>query len=414
MIAAPAPQNESSRLAALAACNILDTAPEADYDRITRLASIICGTPIALVSLVDRERQWFKSRVGLEAPETHRDLAFCAHAILNPSEAMVVPDTFADERFRDNPLVVGGPKIRSYLGCPLTLSTGETLGTLCAIDTEARTFTSTQLEALQLLSEQVMDAIELRDKLRIVSESESLVQEAKATLEKLVGQLTESNTELERFAHVASHDLQEPIRMITSFSGLIQSRYGEQLDPQANKYLTYVIEGGERMHTMITDLLQYARTGNSAALYKTTDSGNELRHALDNLAAVILERQAEITFDVLPQIRCNPVPFMRLLQNLIGNALKFQKEDASPEIHIGAQDQGEFWRFSIADNGIGMDEEGVKVIFEPFRRLHSWKEYRGTGIGLAECKKIVESHGGTIWVTSEPGKGSTFYFTIPK
>ena len=395
-------------------CNILDTGPEENYDRITRLTAIVCETPIALISLVDRERQWFKSRVGLEAAETHRDLAFCSHALLNPSEPMIVSDTLEDERFHDNPLVLGDPGIRSYMGCPLTLSTGETLGTLCAIDTKPRSPTSTQVEALKLLAEQVVDAIELRGKLKTVSESEELVRKAKVALEELVGRLSESNAELERFAYVASHDMQEPIRMITSFSSLIQSRYAANLDSDANKYLTYVVEAGERVRVMISDLLQYARLGNSANPCKLFAVGDELCHALGNLAAAIQERNAEITYDKLPTIQGNPGPFLRLLQNLIGNALKFQKENVSPRVHVGVEELTEFWRFSITDNGIGMDQEGAKVIFEPFRRLHSWHEYRGTGIGLAECKRIVEKHGGTISVSSTPGQGSSFYFTIPK
>ena len=305
-------------------CNILDTGPEENYDRITKLAAIICATPIALISLVDRERQWFKSRVGLEAAETHRDFAFCSHALLNPSEVLIVSDTQEDDRFHDNPLVIGEPKIRSYIGCPLTLSTGETLGTLCAIDTKPRVPTSAQIEALKLLAEQVIDAIELRHKLKEVSESEELVRRAKSALQEMVDRLAESNTELERFAYVASHDMQEPIRMITSFSSLIQSRYAQNLDPEAIKYLAYVVDAGERIGSMIRDLLQYARLGNSASAHKLVNAEDELRHALDNLAAAIQERKAEITHDKLPAVHCNPISFMRLLQNLIGNALKFQ------------------------------------------------------------------------------------------
>ena len=401
-------------MAALVACNILDTGPEEDYDRITRLTAIICETPIALISLIDRDRQWFKSRVGLAAAETHRDFAFCSHALLNPSEMLVVPDTHEDERFHDNPLVVGAPNIRFYIGCPLTLSTGETLGTLCAIDSKPRTLSSTQVEALKLLGEQVVEAIELRDKLKIVSKSEELVRVSKAELEKTVGLLSESNTELERFAYVASHDMQEPMRMITNFSSLIQSRYAQNLDPEAIKYLTYIVEGGERIQAMIRELLQYARLRNSAFIFKRVDAEHELCHALHNLAVAIQERKAEITHDKLPAIQSDAVSFMRLLQNLIGNALKFQLDCVRPRVHVGVEELEEFWRFSVTDNGIGMDDEGVRVIFEPFRRLHSWHEYRGTGIGLAECKKVVESHGGKIGVSSAPGQGSCFYFTIPK
>ena len=168
------------------------------------------------------------------------------------------------------------------------------------------------------------------------------------------------------------------------------------------------------MQAMVNDLLEYARIGSNNIQRGLVNASEEIKHVIENLSSLIKECNADITYDDLPTFKGNPVQFMRLLQNLIGNGLKYQKRDNTPKIHIAFQDKGDNWCFSVQDNGIGIDEEFVKQVFEPFKRLHSWDEYKGTGIGLAVCKKIVENHNGKIWVTSTPGEGSIFYFTLEK
>ena len=234
------------------------------------------------------------------------------------------------------------------------------------------------------------------------------------TRENLISQLMDSNTELERFAYVASHDMQEPLRMIASFSNILGAEYNAKLDKEGQEYIRIVTESAIRMQGMVNDLLEYARIGNNDMRFSIINATDELKHVLENLSASIQYEGAQITYDPLPKIKGNPVQFMRLLQNLIGNGLKYQMESATAYIHITAEDQGDHWLFSIRDNGIGIEEEHRNQIFEPYKRLHTWEEYKGTGIGLAVCKKIVENHGGKIWVTSEPGKGSVFYFTLPQ
>jgi signal transduction histidine kinase len=230
----------------------------------------------------------------------------------------------------------------------------------------------------------------------------------------LLKKLTETNTELERFAYVASHDMQEPLRMIGYFSKLVADEYEKDLDKEGKEYLTLISNAAMRMQVMVADLLDYARTGNDVTRFRPINVTDEMTRVADNLGNIIRETGAKITHDALPNVTGNPVQFMRLMQNLVGNGMKYQKAGTVPHVHISAEDKGSEWIFAVRDNGIGMKPEYLGKIFEPFQRLHSWQEYQGSGIGLAVCKKIVENHGGSIWASSEPGKGSTFYFSLPK
>jgi PAS domain S-box-containing protein len=230
----------------------------------------------------------------------------------------------------------------------------------------------------------------------------------------LLQKLTVSNTELERFAYVASHDMQEPLRMIANFSKLIAREYSEKLDEEGQEYIRLITDSTLRMQAMVADLLQYARIGNDVIRVGSVNGNKELKQVLVNLSETIREHSAVITHDELPVFNGNPIQFMRLMQNLIENSLKYRSEGANAQVHIGVEDRGGNWCISVRDNGIGMQQKYLTQIFEPFKRLHSWQQCQGTGLGLAVCKKIVENLGGTIWVTSEINKGSTFYFTIPK
>ena len=239
-------------------------------------------------------------------------------------------------------------------------------------------------------------------------------KQAEASRQKLLKRLTDSNTELERFAYVASHDMQEPLRMVLNFSQIIANDYADKLDDDGREYLKIIGDSAGRMRDMVQDLLEYARLDRDSARYGQIDLRVELAHVLENLRTLTKESQAVITCDPMPVVQGNGVQLMRLVQNLITNAIKYQKPRRLPVIHIGCEDDGEYWRISVRDNGMGIEDAYIDQIFEPFRRLHSWEGIQGTGLGLSVCRKIVESHGGRIWVVSEPDTGSTFFFTIPK
>jgi light-regulated signal transduction histidine kinase (bacteriophytochrome) len=232
-------------------------------------------------------------------------------------------------------------------------------------------------------------------------------------LKRTAADLERSNKELEQFAYVASHDLQEPLRMVSSYTQLFAKRYKDQLDDKAEKYIDYVVDGAVCMQRLINDLLAYSRVGTRGKLMEPTDSHSVLGEALQNLQVAIDESRAIITNDDLPTLRADASQLGQVFQNLIANAIKFRGE-SPPRIHVSARDRGGDWFFSISDNGIGIDPQHEDRVFAIFQRLHTKQEYPGTGIGLALCKRIVERHGGKIWFESEPGKGSTFYFTIPK
>jgi len=225
-------------------------------------------------------------------------------------------------------------------------------------------------------------------------------------------ELERSNSELERFAYVASHDLQEPLRAVASHVQILAEDYRGKLDADADESIRHAIEGAAHMRLLINDLLAYSRIGRRKEPLEQTSAAQALAMALRQLEVAIRETGAAVTFDELPEVSADPTQLIQLFQNLVGNALKFCDEK-SPRVHVGVEKSDEGWRFSVKDNGIGIDPQHAERIFAPFERLHGRHEYPGTGIGLAICKKIAERHGGRIWVESKPGAGATFRFTMP-
>jgi signal transduction histidine kinase len=223
--------------------------------------------------------------------------------------------------------------------------------------------------------------------------------------------LARSNTDLERFAYVASHDLQEPLRMVTSFLQLLEQRYRGRLDADADEFIRYAVEGAKRMTGMIADLLAFSRAGRKGEA-APSESADLLSRAVANLGVAVQESAAQVTHGPLPRVLLEPSQLIQLFQNLLANSIKFRGE-ARPEIHVAAERRDGEWLFSVRDNGIGLEPASARRIFEMFQRLHPRDRYPGTGMGLAICRRIVESHGGRIWVESRPGEGATFYFALP-
>jgi two-component system, sensor histidine kinase and response regulator len=225
-------------------------------------------------------------------------------------------------------------------------------------------------------------------------------------------ELERSNRDLEEFAYIASHDLQQPLRMISSFVKLLEQHYSGKLDEKADKWINFAVDGANSMHEMINNLLEYSRVGTKGKAFETTESEGLLKLALANLRIAVQESGTQVTYDNLPTVRADRFQILRLFQNLIDNAIKF-RGDESPRIHVSAKRDASRWVFSLQDNGIGVDPRYSDQIFVIFRRLHSSAKYPGSGMGLAICRKIVERHGGWIWVESAHGKGSTFFFSLP-
>jgi light-regulated signal transduction histidine kinase (bacteriophytochrome) len=241
---------------------------------------------------------------------------------------------------------------------------------------------------------------------------EQRVADRTEDLQQRTTELSRSNADLEQFAYVASHDLREPLRTVSSYCELVQNRLTDQIDEETASYLRQAIQATGRMRTLINDLLTYSRVGTRGKPFQPADCNELADIAVANLQVVIQETSAQITHDKLPVVQGDATQLIQLFQNLIDNAIKFRGE-RSPRVHLSAEKRDREWLFSVRDNGIGMECEDKSRIFLLFQRLHTTAEYPGTGIGLAVCKKTVERHGGRIWVESQPGAGSVFYFTIP-
>ncbi|EGF92590.1 histidine kinase-, DNA gyrase B-, and HSP90-like ATPase family protein [Asticcacaulis biprosthecium C19] len=232
--------------------------------------------------------------------------------------------------------------------------------------------------------------------------------------EHLLNQLIESNTDLERFAHVASHDMQEPVRMVNIYSQMVAEDYKDRLDEKGRRYLGIISTSARRMHLMVQDLLRYSRLKNEPVEAAVVDLEDLMVHVRANLGQRLTDTGARIESGKLPQVSGNSVQLQRLLENLIGNAITYQPEGQTPVITVAAAEASGRWTVGVTDNGIGIAPENAETIFEAFRRLHTWDAYNGTGLGLSICRKIVERHGGKIWVEPAPGGGSRFCFTLGK
>ncbi len=394
------PKNEEERINALKSYGILDTLPEEDYDNLTRIAALICDTPVALINMIDSERSFLKSAKGTNIFESPREYSFCAHAINNPSELMVVNDSREDDRFADNPLVTGDPHIIFYAGMPLVTDDGYALGSICVMDYKPGELNEAQQNALKSLSHQVMQLMELRMKNR--------------QLQAYQNKLELYASGMESFAQMASHDLKDPLRMISLFLQKLKNNYSEVLDGKAKEYVDFSINASKKMTLLVNDLLNYAALDKDT-MVKEEINVNELIDEIISYHAVIFEEaKAQVIYKALPNIKGYKTALKIVLQNLLMNAVKFRRMDTPFVVEITVEEEPNIWLFKVKDNGMGIEGGDYEKIFKPFKSLHTQADYKGSGLGLAACKKIIEQHGGKIWVESKVQEGSTFYFEIIK
>ena len=400
MIEPEIPENEEARLKELKSFKILDTLPDEDYDSITQLASEICGTKMSIVSLIDENRQWFKSKVNLNEPETHRKNAFCAHAILEPEEVMVVNDASSDKRFHDNPLVTDEPNIAFYAGVPLVTKSGYPLGTLCVLDDNPRHLSESQINSLRNLSRQVMRLLELR--------------KSKLELEQAIEREREVNKDLENFASVAAHDLKNPLGNIIALAELLESEAKDRLSDQEMQYLDLIESSSSQLKQMIDALLSFSK---SAALGEKSKAETSTQEIYDRLNKIVnIEPNFKLEWETTLETICiNKTALDQILLNLVTNAIKYNDKE-KPLVKITLEENPTYYIFRVNDNGMGIPPEDQERIFRVFETVgHADKQGEtGTGMGLANVRKLVRKMGGDIRVNSEVGKGSTFTFTLEK
>lgn len=534
MQVAPPTPNEAERLQRLRRFGVLDTLPQEAFDHITALASAICDTPIALISLVDQDRQWFKSRVGLDATQTSREVAFCAHAIHEPEAVMVVEDATKDPRFQDNPLVTGQPDIRFYAGAPIVTGEGHALGTVCVIDPRSRSLSPAQQTALRSLARLVLTLMTHEEEQRAlmaereraaaraseiqtaltaagldllsfvdthyvyryvnrcytdywarpeadivghpiahvmgqsvfstlvkprfdralageevtyeatidfpgkgqrpvevsylpVVASDGTVQgvvvrshdiyalrQREARLQTTVDELEHKTLEQQRFIHIVSHDLREPINTICNFASLLAEDEQLQASPTAPRYLDYVVSGGQRIKVLLEDLINFLQLDQHAVAMTEVDLSRVVHDVRDDLQSAMAQTGASLHIGPLHAVQGDASLLRILLQNLLANAIKFCPRDRAPVVTIDAMRASDgSTRLRVTDNGIGIAPAQTERIFEIFTRLHNKREFAGSGLGLSICRRIADLHGGRINVRSQPGEGSCFELELP-
>ncbi len=406
MLVAPLAANEPERLAALQRYEILDTPSEAAFDRITALASRIFDMPIVLISLIDQDRQWFKSCYGLSITETSRELAFCSHTILSDA-TLVIKDAALDERFADNPLVTGEPFIRFYAGMPLHTHDGYNLGSLCLIDRHPREFSSQEQQNLEDLTKVVSEQLELR---RLAHRQTQI----EAEIDKALIKERELNDLKSRFISMTSHEFRTPLSIILSSAELLEFYRQEWPDSKISKYLQQIQKAIIQVSDLLRDMLTLSQSEATKLEFKPAPL--DLQQFCRDLVTEHFDigETARINFiyscpDILYQL--DERLLRQILINLLTNALKYSHLDR--EVHLEVNCQADILTVSVQDSGIGIPVQDQPHLFELFHRATNVGSTQGTGLGLAIAKKSVEAHNGQITFSSQEGKGTTFTVRLP-
>lgn len=399
MIPADIPQNELKRLEVLNSYNILDSLPEEEFDAITKIASNICGTKISLVSLVDKDRQWFKSHHGVDATETPRDIAFCAHSILQPNELFIVNDATKDERFHDNPLTKENPNVVFYAGAPLNSSEGYPLGTLCVIDNHPKELNKNQKESLLLLAKQVVRLIELRKKNK--------------DLEVLNNKNVKLIEQLNNFAYRLTHDLKSPINGVSFLLDVLKEDHIELYEkPSAKEYIDLISDRIIYMNNLVNEILNYTKVTSDNIILESFNLKELLESIIKNIDFENKIFLKATNTDL--EIKTSKIGLLQVFQNLISNSRKFSDEE-KVEIDVKIDEDEFFYHLTFMDNGPGIEKKYWEKVFQMFETLDN-SDNNNTGIGLTTVKSIVERLGGKVSLKNRDDnkKGANFSFSILK
>lgn len=394
MITPSLPNNETLRLEAVKSYNILDTLPEEDYDNITQLVATICNIPIALIGVLDEQRNFFKSHHGIPFNESPREISFCGHAILE-NEILIIEDARLDERFVDNPLLTEHNAV-FYAGVPLVNPEGYPLGTICVFDQKPRQLAPQQIEALKTLGKQVVNLFELRRK--------------NYSLEAVRKELQSRNEQLKAFASHVSHDLKSPLANIMALADLLKDDYKDKLSSEGMMYVDSIEDSASILKDYIDGILKYYKADDLINKKKETVNLSELGKDIRQL---LLSKNDELTYSDAIISDVNKSALSQILINLVDNAIKYN-DKPQRVIKIDYDSLKGYHQFSVSDNGIGIPEFQQDRIFKIFETISTDYSKSSTGIGLSTVKNLVEKLNGSINVDSEEGKGSKFTFTMRK
>ena len=394
MISAPVHPDESARLQDLIRLEVLDTEDEAAFDDITQLASIICGTNISLISLVDTDRQWFKSKVGLGAAETGRDIAFCSHAILQ-EQVFEVSDTLEDKRFSDNPLVTDDPSIRFYAGAPLITDNGFPIGTLCVIDQDPKTLTADQTLALKTLAKQVISQLELRLHNR---------------------QLARMQKEQEQLLAMMAHDLRSPFNGILGLSRILHEKSDSVTPERVQAMSSSILESSIKVYQLLDELLQWSRNRLGAVTVNLENVSVEklTLETIEFMQEAFKYKQLTIQQDVASDlfIQADASLTKTIIRNLLANAIKYSPE--SSHITVSAKQNGDNIELSVTDQGNGVSPEKIKLLFiDRMQSTEGTSGETGFGIGLNICHDFTKKQNGDIWLNKDYTQGAQFIISLP-
>lgn len=407
-----------NRLAALRDLGLLDTPAEAAFDRLAQLARKILKTPVALVTLVDDSRQFFKSCLGLPAPwnewrQSPLSHSFCKHVVAN-NEPLLVEDARTDPIWREISAVKEWGVV-AYLGVPLLLHdrNREVVGSFCVVDFQPRRWTEDEVRIMRDLAASVITEIGLRSEVRRHQAALDEICQLNERLKQTALELEEANRDLEAFNHTVSHDLQNPLRHAQMFSELLALAAASKLDAQSLDYLQNIQSAVQSMGQILAGLLVLSRVSRAKIQREPVDLSQLAQAILDRLASTDPQRRVKTL--VQPGLAANADPtLMRvLLENLLGNAWKFTSKKSDAQVEFGAEQRDGDAVYYVRDNGAGFDMAQAGRLFKPFQRLHSASEFEGSGIGLLTARRILLRHGGQIWADAKPQTGATFNFTLP-